>query len=81
MPRNDGVETRRQRIQIVNHKVVGLLNISKDKWIPLKKTVADLQYETGLTLKRIMEYLSIGETRGLFVIDVKNDQIRKVNDA
>jgi len=77
MTRNDGVETRRQRIQMVNERVVGLLNIAKEKWILLKKTVADLQYETGLTLKRIMEYLAIGEERGLFVIDIKNDRIRK----
>jgi len=77
MTRNDGVETRRQRIQMVNQKVVGLLNMSKEKWIPLKRTVADLQYESGLTPKRIMEYLSIGVEKGIFVIDETNNQIRK----
>jgi len=78
MTRNDGVETRRQRIQMVNQKVVGSLNTSKEKWISLKRIVADLQYESGLTTRRIIEYLSIGEERGLFVIDLKNDQIRKL---
>jgi len=78
MTRNDGVETRRQRIQMVNQKVVGSLNTSKEKWISLKRIVADLQYESGLTTRRIIEYLSIGEERGLFVIDLKNNQIRKL---
>jgi len=77
MTRNDGVETRRQRVQMVNQRVVGLLNVSKEKWIPLKRSIADLQYESGLTSKRIMEYLSIGVEKGIFVIDEKNDQIKK----
>jgi len=77
MTRNDGVEIRRQRIQMVNQKVVGSLNISKEKWISLKKIIADLQYEMGLTPKRIMEYLLIGVERGIFVIDERNDQIKK----
>jgi len=79
MPRNDGVETRKQRVQEVNQKVMGFLYENKERGrIPLDKIVADLQYEVGLTPKRIMEYLAIGEVRGLFVIDVKNNEIRNV---
>jgi hypothetical protein len=78
MARNDGVEVRKARIQRVIQKIVGALNQSKDRgWIPLDTTIADIQYEEGLTEKRIMEYAAIGEIRGLYGIDKEHNQVRR----
>jgi len=77
--RNDGVDARLQRIHKVNEAIVAMLNKNKDqKEFPLDITIADLEYETGLTQKRILEYASIGEHRGLFVIDKENNKIRRI---
>jgi len=47
----------------------------EQKEFPLDVTLADIEYDTGLTEKRIIEYLSIGEKRGLFVIDREKNKI------
>lgn len=76
--RNDGVEVRKVRIQTVVQTIVAALNQSNGLgWIPLETTFADIEYEMGLTQKRILEYVTIGEKRGLYLIDLENKQIRK----
>ena len=78
MTRNDGVEVRRERIAIVNETIVATLYADKDKAeISLDSLVAEIEYSTGLTQKRIFEYAAIGEKRGRFVIDTKNNLIKK----
>jgi hypothetical protein len=78
MGRNDGVEARKIRIQAVVKRIVATLTANKNRgWIPLDTTVADIEFEEGLTEKRIMEYATIGEKRGLYVIDVKQNKIIK----
>lgn len=78
MGRNDGVEVRKERIVKVNETIIALLYANKDKAdIPLDTVIAELEYNTGLTAKRILEYASIGEKRGRFVIDAKNNEIKK----
>jgi hypothetical protein len=80
MGRNDGVEVRKLRIQAVVRRIVASLTADKEKgWISLDTAVADIEYEEGLTEKRIMEYATIGEKRGLYIIDVKNNQIKKAS--
>jgi hypothetical protein len=37
--------------------------------------VAGLEYDTGLTQEKIMEYLNIAEKTGCFEIDLENDKI------
>lgn len=76
MPRNDGVEVRKLRIQQVKHKIMGLLHTNNGKY-PLDKAIAIIVDEIGLTEKRIMEYAANSEKLGLFVIDAKNNEIRK----
>jgi len=44
----------------------------------LAKTLALLQYETGLTKEKLMEYLTIAADTGYFVIDVENDVITSI---
>jgi hypothetical protein len=75
--RNDGVEVRRTRIQAVNEAIMAALNASGSEWIQLDVSLAEIEYNTGLTTKRILEYASIGEKRGRFVIDQKENKIKK----
>ena len=80
--RNDGVDARKERIQAVARKIVASLTTNKDiGWISLATTIADIQYEEGLTEKRIMEYAAIGEKRGLYVIDKENNLIRRATTS
>lgn len=79
MARNDAVEIRKQRIQAVVKKIVASLTANKDNgWISLDTTLADLEFDEGLTQKRIFEYAAIGEKRGLYIIDLKDNQIKRV---
>jgi hypothetical protein len=79
MTRNDAVETRRVRIEKVNELIMKLFNNNKDQTeFLLDITLADIEYETGLTERRILEYASIGERRGRFIIDRENKKIKRV---
>jgi hypothetical protein len=78
MGRNDGVEVRKERIAKVNETIMAMLVAEKDKdGIPLDITFAEIEANTGLTKGRILEYATIGEKRGRFVIELKNNRIRK----
>jgi len=78
MGRNDGVEVRRERIQKVIQMIMAMFNNDpKATSFPLDVTIADIEYTLGLKEERILEYASIGEKRGLFIIDQNNNQIRK----
>jgi len=82
MGRNDGVDARKERIQKVNQTVVAMFNNSKNtNEFPLDVTIAGIEYDIGLTQKRIMEYLTIGEKRGLFEIDREKNQIKRVSKS
>jgi len=74
MVRIDGAEIRKERIQQVTKRVLSLLHEHGE--ISLSKTIALLQYESGLTTEKLMEYLKIGEATGHFIIDVENDKAR-----
>jgi len=76
MVRRDGAEIRKERIQKVTKRVLSLLQ--KHDELSLSKTLAILEYETGLTKEKLMEYLAIGADTGHFVIDVENDKITKI---
>lgn len=79
MKRNDGVEVRRNRIKEVNEKIVAMLNLNKNlDHFQFDPIIADIEYETGLTERKILEYLTIGERRGLFILDRKNNRIDRV---
>ena len=75
MVRKDGAETRRQRIQEVAVTVQKALN--QHNPLSLSKTLAALQYTSGLTKEEQLEYLSIMEANSQFVIDHEKDQIRR----
>ena len=77
--RNDGIDARLVRVHLVVDGIVGALNQAKKEglaWIPLRKTFAELEWKIGLTYKQFIAYALNGVTRGIFVLDEKNDQIR-----
>jgi len=79
MVRRDGAEVRRERIQKIAQLIQKELFANKEAgWILLKKTVANLMLETGLTKVKIMEYLEILQIADRFEIDVENDKIKIV---
>jgi hypothetical protein len=78
MVRRDGAEIRKERIQEVARFIQrALLN---EKELPLSKTLAVLEYETGLTKEKLMEYLSILENLGQFVIEKEHDKIKRTSE-
>lgn len=80
MVRSDGAEVRRGRIQKTTSFVLSLLHKNNGQ-IPLAKTLALLQYETGLTREKLIEYIFIGADTGHFIVDVENDKITKVTNS
>lgn len=74
MVRRDGAEIRKERMQEVARFIQRAL--VNEKELSLSKTLAVLAYETGLTKEKLMEYLSILENLGQFVIDKEQDKIR-----
>jgi hypothetical protein len=82
MGRNDGVDVRKERIQKVIHMVMAMFNADRsNNEFQLDLVLADIEFETGLTERRVLEYLSIGERRGLFIIDLKNNRIKRINES
>jgi hypothetical protein len=75
MVRRNGAEARKERIQWIARYIQSRLH--KEGEISLSKTIVELQYESGLTEERILEYLEISENLGQFVIDKKLDKITK----
>jgi hypothetical protein len=78
MVRKDGAEARKERIAKIAANIQAALYQNKDLgYIPLKKTVAKQELETGLTREKIMEYLALLVEADQFEIDPEKDQIRK----
>jgi len=79
MVRQDGAELRKQRISQIAQSVQKSLN--KQNPLPLSQSLATIQYETGLTKEKVMEYLKLMESIGQFVLDIENDMILRVDVA
>lgn len=80
--RNDGIDARRVRIHQVVECIVAQLNANTQiKWIPLKQTFSAIEYETGITQQKILTYAKLGETRGIYLIDEENDQIKRITEG
>jgi hypothetical protein len=75
MVRRDGAETRKERIEKIARFIQAAL--FKEKENSLSKTLAQLEYETGLKEQTLMEILRLLEKLGQFVIDVENDRVKK----
>lgn len=78
MVRRDGAEARKERIAQIARSIQASLFQSKEAgFIPLKKTVALLMYETGLTKEKITEYLQLLQETDQVELDLEKDQIRR----
>jgi hypothetical protein len=78
MVRKDGAETRKERIKNIAASIQASLYKNKDiGYIGLKKTVALLELETGLTREKILEYLTLLQEAGQIEIDQVKDRIIK----
>jgi hypothetical protein len=80
MVKKDGAETRKERIKTIATSIQAALYQNKDiGYISLKKTVAKLELETGLTREKILEYLTLLVEADQFELDAEKGQIRKVS--
>lgn len=75
MVRRNGAEARKERLQLIARLIQSQLH--KEGEISLPKTIAELQYESGLTEEKILEYLRILEDLGQFVVDEELGKIAK----
>jgi hypothetical protein len=73
MGKRDGAEVRKERIREITRIVLRYLHSHGEA--QLSEMVAGLEYDTGLTQEKIMEYLNIAEKTGCFEIDLENDKI------
>jgi len=77
--KRDGAAVKKERIQEIAKLIQrSLLN---NKELSLSKTVATLEYEIGLRPERIMEYLTVLEKIGQFIIDNEGDKIKKISEG
>jgi hypothetical protein len=78
MVRKDGAEARKERIKNIATMIQASLYQNKEQgYIMLRKTIALLELETGLTKEKIMEYMALLQEAGQFEVDLEKDQIRK----
>ena len=80
MVRKDGAEARKERISKIATTIQASLYQNKDLgYIPLNKTIAKQELETGLTREKILEYLAILVEADQFEVDHEKGQIRKTS--
>lgn len=78
MVRKDGAEARKERIGKIATFIQAALYQNKDiGYIALKKNVALLELDTGLTKEKIMGILELLQEAGQINLDLEKDQIRK----
>jgi hypothetical protein len=75
MVRRNGAEAKKERMRQIAQYIQAKLR--REKMILLSKTIAELEYEYGLTKERVSEYLETLENLGQFTIDKKLDKITK----
>jgi len=79
MVRRDGAAVRKQRIEEIGRFIMS--NLAMNREIPLSKTLALLQYKTGLTKEKLMEYIGILQDLERFTIDIEKDKIRSISES
>ena len=77
MVRRDGAEIRKERMQEVARLIHRTL--ANEKEASLSRTLALLQYEFGLTKEKLMEYLTILESLGHFIVEKEQDKLKKIS--
>lgn len=78
MVRMDGAEARKERIAQIKRMIQARLNENKNVgYIQLKRTVAEIMIDTGLTKIKVMEYLQLLNDSGEFEINEAEDKITR----
>jgi hypothetical protein len=78
MVRMDGAEARKERIAQIKRMIQARLNENKNVgYIQLKRTVAEIMVDTGLTRTKVMEYLQLLNDSGEFEINEAEDKITR----
>jgi hypothetical protein len=79
MVRMDGAEARKERIAQIKKMIQARLNENKNVgYIQLKRTVAEIMIDTGLTKIKVMEYLQLLNDPGEFEINEAEDKITRL---
>jgi len=79
MVRMDGAEARKERIAQIKKMIQARLNENKNVgYIQLKRTVAEIMIDTGLTKIKVMEYLQLLNDSGEFEINEAEDKITRL---
>jgi hypothetical protein len=79
MVRMDGAEARKERIAQITRMIQANLNESKDAgYIRLKRTIAQIMIDMGLTKIKVMEYLQLLNDAGKFEINEAEDKITRL---
>jgi hypothetical protein len=75
----DGAEARKERIAQIKKMIQARLNENKNVgYIQLKRTVAEIMIDTGLTKIKVMEYLQLLNDSGEFEINEAEDKITRL---
>jgi metal-responsive CopG/Arc/MetJ family transcriptional regulator len=74
--RRDGAEARKERLERIARRIMAKLN--KENEISLSEEIAEIQYESGLTKEKVVEYLQILEKLQRFIIDGDRDRIKRL---
>jgi hypothetical protein len=77
MVRRDGAEAKRERLEKIARSIQA--SLFKERELSLSKTLALLEYETGLTEEKLESYIKLLEKLDQFAIDWKNDKVKKVS--
>ncbi|MGD0449915.1 MAG: hypothetical protein ABSA79_02525 [Candidatus Bathyarchaeia archaeon] len=79
MVRKDGAEARKDRISQIAQTIQACLFQNKETGeVPLRKVLARIMIDTGLTKDKVLEYLQLLNDAGQFELDEKNEKIARV---
>jgi hypothetical protein len=78
MVHRNGAEAKKERMRQIAQYIQAKLH--KEGETSLSKTMAEIEYESGLTKERILEYLETLENLGQFIIDKKLGKITKASN-
>lgn len=78
--RNDGADAKTERLKWIaayfHAEHYKQKNASEPQAVPLTKAIPHIEYNLGLSKKRIMEYLEIIESAGQIKIDKDNGLVK-----
>jgi hypothetical protein len=81
MVKQDGAETRRERISDIARFIQAAFQKSKEtgesEELSLSKLVSTMMFQKGLTKEKVTEYLDVIQAMGQIELDLVNDRVMK----